>query len=210
MALISWKTARITASGLQRLEPGQWLDDEVMGFWIEYLATAPPPQGLGRPEVHIMDPAAANWILSEEDAEDLADGLAPLELGSKELVLVPVADRQDRGKDGVYGSHWALLALQRNGEEIRSCYYDSMGGGGNLRQAERIAAKLRPAMASHPGEAPAPAPAQENACDCGVFTLLFAEALARHGDPAKVTQREASEARMRMKKQILALKAGSP
>ncbi|CAJ1418630.1 unnamed protein product [Effrenium voratum] len=118
MALISWKTARITASGLQRLEPGQWLDDEVMGFWIEYLATAPPPQGLGRPEVHIMDPAAANWILSEEDAEDLADGLAPLELGSKELVLVPVADRQDRGKDGVYGSHWALLALQRNGEEL--------------------------------------------------------------------------------------------
>ena len=39
-------------------------------------------------------PASGSRILSEEDAEDLADGLAPLELGSKELVLVPVADRQ--------------------------------------------------------------------------------------------------------------------
>ena len=43
-------------------------------------------------------------MLSEDDEEDLRDGLEPLELPQKRLILVPLADRQDG--DGAGRGWW--------------------------------------------------------------------------------------------------------
>ncbi|CAL1154892.1 unnamed protein product [Cladocopium goreaui] len=171
MALVSWKTARITRQGLALLERGEWLTDEVMTFWLEYFSTAAPPDGLGQPQdVLVMDPVLGNLIVFEED----------------------------KGGRGKYeGVHWALLALARDGEELRGSYYDSMGTG-NLHTAQLLAAKLAPKTEVRV----APAGKQQNACDCGVFALLFAEALCRDKDPKDVTQAQAEAARKHMASHI--------
>ena len=88
-----------------------------MGFWLEYFASA--PEGLGglgsAEDVLLMDPAAANWILSEEDVEDLRDGLEPLELPKKRLVLVPLADRK-------VGDEVEVLEPERRSELKIMCF----------------------------------------------------------------------------------------
>lgn len=199
MALVSWKTARITRQGLALLERGEWLTDEVMTFWLEYFSTAAPPDGLGQPQdVLVMDPVLGNLIVFEEDPEDLKDLIDSLELPQKRLIVVPVPDRQDKGGQGKYqGVHWALLALARDGEELRGSYYDSMGTG-NLHTAQLLASKL----ALKTEVRVAPAGKQQNACDCGVFALLFAEALCRDKDPKDVTQAQAEAARKHMASHI--------
>ncbi|CAK9040334.1 Probable sentrin-specific protease 8 (Deneddylase) (Sentrin/sumo-specific protease senp8) [Durusdinium trenchii] len=206
MALVSWKSARITAAGLGLLEPGRWLDDEVMNFWIQYYTTTDPPDGLGdREDVLIMDPSVVSWILyeltscKEPDLEDVQDALESCDFHKKQRVLIPLSDRQDKGGDGYKGVHWALLALERHGEEVQGHYYDSMGSG-NLHQAQLLASKLCSARVSV-----APAGKQQNACDCGVFTLLFAEALSRGENPKDITQAQADEARNRMASKIRSL-----
>mmetsp|Transcript_102080 Transcript_102080/g.288285 ORF Transcript_102080/g.288285 Transcript_102080/m.288285 type:complete len:214 (+) Transcript_102080:97-738(+) len=209
-AVVSWKTARLTREDVALLEPGQWLNDAAIGFWLEYLASAPEPEGLGsRPDVLLVDPAAGFWICIEEDAEDLQDGLDPLDLPSRSLVVVPVNDRAERGSDG--GSHWSVLALQRDeGDAVRAFYFDSMGTS-NLPQARQIARKMVPAMC--PGSTQSEvrvcdAGKQDNSCDCGVFSLLFAEALARGTDPASATPGQASALRRRMHETVWRLAKG--
>eukprot|EP00928_Gymnodinium_smaydae_P091846 TRINITY_DN75607_c0_g1_i1.p1 TRINITY_DN75607_c0_g1~~TRINITY_DN75607_c0_g1_i1.p1 ORF type:complete len:232 (+),score=51.94 TRINITY_DN75607_c0_g1_i1:50-697(+) len=192
---VSWKTARLTWEDVALLRPGQWLNDAVIGFWQEYLASRPPPEGIaGRDEVLLVDPCAGCCIGDEEDEEDLQDILTPMELPSKDLVLVPISDRADRGGSGYSGNHWSLLALRANGGDLSAEYYDSMGTG-NLPTAQRLAGKLARAMRPHCGKVQVlsrPAGKQDNSSDCGVFTLLFIEALCRGTSPADVSPADAA------------------
>mmetsp|Transcript_73245 Transcript_73245/g.171716 ORF Transcript_73245/g.171716 Transcript_73245/m.171716 type:complete len:187 (+) Transcript_73245:54-614(+) len=151
MALVSWKTARVTRDDLDLLCPGNWLNDAVIGFWTEYLSTAPPPAGLGDPDILLVDAASANWMAAEDDEEDVADALTNLEVQRKKMVLVPVSDRQDKGESLYQGTHWALLALTREGEETCAGYYDSMGSS-NLPQASALAKKIAGACDGNAGQ----------------------------------------------------------
>eukprot|EP00927_Polykrikos_kofoidii_P070714 TRINITY_DN67118_c0_g1_i1.p1 TRINITY_DN67118_c0_g1~~TRINITY_DN67118_c0_g1_i1.p1 ORF type:complete len:233 (-),score=48.43 TRINITY_DN67118_c0_g1_i1:52-702(-) len=210
VAVVSWKTARMTRADCSLLGPGAWLNDAVIGFWLEYLSSAPHPDGLDRTDVCFIDPAAAFWIATEDDPEDLQDGLDPLELSSKAIVVAPVNDRTERA--GNSGSHWALLAIRRlDSGELRSEYYDSMGTS-NLSQATELAQKLLPAMGGTGGQDVRPAVCeagkQDNQSDCGVFALLFAEAIARGGDVATVGPRDAARLRQRIQDTVQKLAAG--
>mmetsp|Transcript_132383 Transcript_132383/g.300925 ORF Transcript_132383/g.300925 Transcript_132383/m.300925 type:complete len:205 (-) Transcript_132383:86-700(-) len=198
-AAVSWKTARLTWDDIGLLEPGRWLNDAVIGFWTEYNSAA-----MGD-AVCVMDPAAGFWVAVEEDMEDLQDGLQPLDLQDKQIVLVPVNDRSERGSEG--GCHWSLLELRRGEAGITGHYYDSIGVG-NLSQAQKLANKVVSFMETKQQRCEVKVEAcgkQSNSSDCGVFALLFIETLLSGGDTAAVTPGDASAMRQRMKQVVMSL-----
>lgn len=198
---VSWRTARLTWADVDLLRPGHWLNDSVLGFWQEFLSSAPPPEGFGgREELLFIDPAAACCISSETDPEDLHDMLEPLELPKRSLVLVPVSDRTDRGSGS--GSHWSLLALRA--EPRQAEYYDSLGTG-NLASATRIAENMSTMFPGLSTVRVCEAGKQDNSHDCGVFVALFAEALCRGSSPAAVTPADAVRWRTAVRVKVLDL-----
>eukprot|EP00439_Symbiodinium_sp_Y106_P058007 s1585_g8.t1 len=79
-------------------------------------------------------------------------------------------------------------------------------GSSNLGQADVLAKRISLGMGGRfRGLRQREAGKQGNACDCGVFSLLFAEALARGQDPADVSQGQATAMRSRMRDTILKL-----
>merc|ERR1712187_147308 len=114
-----------------------------------------------------------------------------------------INDRAERSGSG--GSHWALLAIRRGSSGTVSAeYYDSMGTA-NHGQATCLARKLLPMMGGTGKEKVSVCEAgkQDNQSDCGVFTLLFAEALARGTRPGDVSCADAAQMRRTMYDSIM-------
>lgn len=127
------------------------------------------------------------WLANEDDAEDLADAAESLELRRQELILCPINDHTDVTSAG--GTHWSLLvAWLSNGVARRFEHYDSMGSA-NVRAARRFARRLGDTCGDGAGSSrnqaefiEMPAARQENSCDCGVYVLLFADAVLNEFD----------------------------
>eukprot|EP00415_Alexandrium_ostenfeldii_P001905 UN1905 len=126
----------------------------------------------------------------EDDLEDLVDAAEGLELAERDLVICPVNDNTDPTRASG-GSHWSLLVGRRAAGAAATMafeYYVSMGTA-NLGAAQSLAAKIfslrqRGAGASDPKAARSEAKVrvmetakQANSYDCGVYVLLFAQAV---------------------------------
>eukprot|EP00929_Paragymnodinium_shiwhaense_P110328 TRINITY_DN77232_c0_g1_i1.p1 TRINITY_DN77232_c0_g1~~TRINITY_DN77232_c0_g1_i1.p1 ORF type:complete len:225 (+),score=66.18 TRINITY_DN77232_c0_g1_i1:100-774(+) len=175
--VLSTKNVRLTKGDVSLLQPGQWLNDRCITFYLDYLAEQ---RGSAASRVLLLGAETAFWILNEEDEEDLADAAEGLELAEKDLILCPLNDNADVTR-ACGGSHWSLLAARVSKSGTLECeYYDSMGTG-MLDIARRLSKKL--AALRFPGSAASAAVSvaacgkQDNQSDCGVYVLLFAQAV---------------------------------
>lgn len=181
------------------VKDGAFLNDNIVTFYVEYLSHVKHKDRPDDDAMEFLQPGTA-FFAGFADHEDLVEGGLPdLHLHTKRWVLVPVNDNADQTVAGG-GSHWSLLAFDRAARTFR--HFDSAGAS-NLGQAQHLARKLTPfvvpsaapapvggtgavaaagAGSAHPGP-PLPVTSercarQGNGYDCGVFMLLFMDALA--------------------------------
>ncbi|KAI0252627.1 hypothetical protein BJV78DRAFT_325309 [Lactifluus subvellereus] len=202
---------QVTDADLSRLQPGTWLNDEIINFYGQLI--------LERSEAHPKNKSVKNGARSEKCTvlnvhyfnsfffEKLAsEGYEKARLGkwtkkfdlfSKDVALLPI----NHGN-----SHWTAAAINFRRRRIES--FDSMGGRRQdvfdlLREyveLEHRNKKDKPFdWTGWVNYCPRDTPQQENGYDCGVFTCQFLEALSRGMDsPFNFTQRNMSLLRRRM------------
>uniref|UniRef100_A0AAV1V7L5 Ubiquitin-like protease family profile domain-containing protein n=1 Tax=Peronospora matthiolae TaxID=2874970 RepID=A0AAV1V7L5_9STRA len=179
----------------------QWLNDATINFYLQYLTHTCAPS-----DTLLMDPAVVSCLLHQcEDEDEYSDLARGLELLSRRLCIIPVADNDALGGGS---SHWSLL-LYCDGS-FR--HFDSSAGH-NKQAAGRVAKSFELLLqaagrqdgdgASNRVEEVVDAPQQKNSFDCGVYVLMLAEFFSRQLEhqtslSAYATQDRATELRQEM------------
>lgn len=167
--LLTYYSATLRQADISLVTPGNWLNDQLILFYFEYLAHQHPS-----PDCLLIDPCTSFIILIEEDFEDLNESLNQLDFSNKKLIIFPINNHLDRSSHG--GSHWTLLVIDI---QIGSAYYyDSLNGSGqnrenalNIMQKFSMFLRIRmPNLVNIHVRSP-----QNNSCDCGVYVLMIAE-----------------------------------
>ena len=146
------------------LTPGTWLtDDTISKVFSNYVAL---------PDKVSLIPPAVSTMIGVADQENALDAAA-WNVSGQHLVIIPVND--SRGDRAGGGTHWSLLVgISAKPPAFRPLYFDSAAGAGNLVRARTLAKRmfspqtvLETCLASK----------QRNGSDCGIYMLMFAEAL---------------------------------
>ena len=178
MAVAAAGDVRLFASDVKLLEPGEWLNDNLIAFFFERLAAPYPGVLLLEPSLcHAAAMLQSAEVLREMVSVSPKAGGVPLvdQLARAKLVLAPINDKDSpESHDG--GSHWSLLMYERRTGEF--VHYDSCGRR-NARYAQLVASCLGPLLSSEHRAAvrEAATPQQANAYDCGVYVIAMAQAI---------------------------------
>jgi len=163
----------ITVRDLNTLQGLNWLNDEVINFYLQMIVKR--SEGSGQPKV---------WAFSTFFYPKLVDGshatvkrwTKKVDLFACSVVLVPVH----------LGMHWCLAVIDVEHKAIQ--YYDSMGGNNNrclkalssyLAEEHRVKKGAELDMSAWRMEIKKDIPQQMNGSDCGMFTCKFSEYLSR-------------------------------
>jgi len=196
--VVSWKNVRLTRGDIALFQEGRWLNDACIDFFFEHLLLKHHDLS---DRVLLLGATSAFWLVNEDDPEELEQAASSLHLGEKSLVLCAVNDHADVATTG--GTHWSLLVLRRSpgtDQPLVLEHFDSMSLNSTSagRYAQRLTELCRLAVHSaSPAELVSKsehvletsAAKQRNSCDCGVYVLLFAEAVLEAfilGDEADV------------------------
>ncbi|GAM86478.1 hypothetical protein ANO11243_044920 [Dothideomycetidae sp. 11243] len=169
-AYLSYYDVRLTKEDVDSLK-SDWLTDNVIAFWEEYLEHEKLPH-FPRANIVLLRPSMAFMLLNASDPRDLASAL-PSFSGTTHIFL-PVNDCHDPNRaEG--GTHWSLLVVSvLDGVAF---HYDSMGASNRsdaAALARHFAALLgRELRFVHLEDSPQ----QQNGSDCGVFVCLIMQHL---------------------------------
>ncbi|PBK77068.1 cysteine proteinase [Armillaria solidipes] len=204
-----YEREQVTGQDLQRLKPGQWLNDEIINFYGAMI--------LGRSEASKENPAVNGaakekvtplnvhyfstffWSKLDKDGYEkarLAKWTKKFDIFAKDMVLIPVNHNN---------MHWTAAAINFRRKRIES--YDSMNMNRQL-----VFKRLRHYLdAEHRNKKKKPfdftgwedytlkdTPQQENGYDCGVFTCQFLQSLSKGEDSFNFTQADIPYLRRRM------------
>jgi sentrin-specific protease 8 len=160
--VLSYHDCVVRQSDLLLLERPHWINDRLIGFVFEYESSHHPSAGFITADV-------AQFV-KFSSPDEVAMFLAPLELPSKDLVLITVNDNDTVDQSG--GVHWSLLSFIRKHNAFY--HYDSMSKHNTL-QAQRIASNLNLLLSSTetPSFNDIDCPQQSNSYDCGMYTICY-------------------------------------
>lgn len=189
---------QITRGDIQTLEPGEWLNDEIINFYMNLLVQRNDSEGY--PALH----AFSTFFypkLKHGGYSAVKRWTRGMNLFEKEIILVPIHQKV----------HWSLIEI-----DLRKCsitYYDSMGHTGQsicetIFQYLQNESKTRRNVELDPAEwkqysmTSAEIPQQLNGSDCGVFTCKYADYISRD-QPVTFSQQHMPLFRKRMVWEIL-------
>ncbi|KIY51367.1 cysteine proteinase [Fistulina hepatica ATCC 64428] len=212
---------QVMVEDIQRLRPGQWLNDEIINFYGALILGRSEsgqenqnPRSKGVPGKNILDVhyfSSFFWSKltdSGYQAGRLAKWTKKFDIFAKDAVLIPVNHSN---------FHWTSACINFRRKRIES--YDSMG-----MPRKHVFTHLREYLdAEHRNKKKKPfdftgwedcsrmcnnysmqdIPQQENGFDCGVFTCQFLEALSRGEEQFSFTQEDMPYLRRRMVWEIL-------
>lgn len=192
--LISKFNLSISRHDIQTLswDPLAWLNDEVINFYMELLGER-SRLNESLPPVHGMNTFFLKRLL-EAGYAGVRRWTRKVDIFAQEIIPVPVHK----------GIHWCMAIIHMKNKTIK--YYDSMGAPNNVvlnaladyLQAESLDKKKQPLdMSGWTKENVPNIPQQENGSDCGVFSCMYAEFIARNR-PITFTQQHMQYFRKRM------------
>ncbi|KAI7853548.1 hypothetical protein BDC45DRAFT_545535 [Circinella umbellata] len=176
--LAQLKTAVVQYSDIQKLKPGEWLNDEIINFYMELIADRSRSETAiaeKAPSVHCYSTFFCS-TLRENGYAKVRRWTKRVDIFSKDLLFVPIN----------YSYHWTLGMIDMKKKTVT--IYDSLHGGhrvvlGILMKYladEHLDKKKEPLdMSDWKINEPKDIPGQQNMHDCGVFTCTFAERLSR-------------------------------
>jgi len=202
----------MTTKLLSCLEPGSWLNDEVMNFYLELLSerckrnngpnSQVPPER--RIKCHFFNTffyakLDENGAYKYQNVKRWAKR-AKVDILSQDKIITPIH---------VGLNHWCLAVV--NFKKKRFEYYDSLGGNNerclkNLRAYVMDEAKANKKPFDVRGWSdymPKYIPRQTNGCDCGVFALKYADYLSEDLQEMPFSQKDMQYFRLRMIAEIV-------
>lgn len=132
--VLSYHDSLIRQSDCKLLLGNQWINDNIIEFWFEYLSN----DLFKEKNLLTIGPSFAQLIKMTSSAEETEALLASLELEDKDLVLIPINNHSVTESAG--GSHWSLLVLYVRDRKFE--HYDSLMHSDNVCHAKQIAGKL--------------------------------------------------------------------
>jgi len=171
-SVISFGDITLHDSDVALLEGPQWLNDNIIAFYFEYLTLDVFKEY--KDNILFVHPSTMFLTAFLEDINDLKTALKDLKMTEKELIFMPINNNPDIETAG--GSHWSLLVYKR--ERNLFAYYDSASSS-NMKAVQRAAQKIWPILSEQePLFQLQNCPQQLNGDDCGLYTLFFTEYLA--------------------------------
>jgi len=172
LVILSFGDSLLKKSDICLLEKGQWLNDKLISFMFEYYQTE---QYTARDDIAFLDPDVIQLIkLIPRDEAGFV--LSSLNLGSKELIFIPLNDNESAAAGG---THWSLLVWVKSGNHFE--LYDSMGSS-----VTHTATVVSRTFAPHITEENFTisnvlnTPMQNNQSDCGLYVIKLAELICNH------------------------------
>lgn len=173
--LVNQFSISICRKDIQTLRGLNWLNDEIINFYMSLLCERSKDQTRSLPKVHAMTTFFYPKLLKDGYGM-LRRWTRKIDIFSYDLVLVPLH----------LGLHWTLAVIDFNCREIR--YYDSMNGN----NGECLKALKNYLNEEHKDKKGSPydlsdwnflhnknLPQQMNGSDCGMFACKYAEYLSR-------------------------------
>lgn len=170
-AYLSYHDVRLTREDVDSIRHDDWLTDNVICFWEEYLEREKLSE---YPKAHIvlLRPSMAFMLQNTKDPLTLKSALPDFQKTTH--VFLPVNDCRDvTVAEG--GSHWSLLLVSI--VDGVAFHYDSLGSS-NLHDAKLVSHKIsqllgKPLRFINLEDCPQ----QENSVDCGVYVCLLMQHL---------------------------------
>jgi len=229
-SVIGWKEAQVDPADLDLLRPGNWLNDHLITFYMEYLSR----RYKNSHKKHVYVSAeVSSWLGLYADEEDVEDTIRNLGVYDADLAFFPVNNSSSRLQES--GTHWSLLLRIKRGRNkpkdddewcfcgvpidsafsasapdpprrVEWLYFDSMGSL-NWHAAVRLAQKMTPSHPEQISMEKVPCAQQHNSADCGMYTIIFAEQFSEHGMvPTSITEEQVNAKRERTRELILSLR----
>eukprot|EP00727_Mastigamoeba_balamuthi_P011746 m51a1_g7194 putative sentrin sumo-specific protease (359) ;mRNA; r:153687-161386 len=184
------KNAEIKGEDLTRLGPGQWLNDELINFYMGLIVDRQAEAGAGKrklPRCHCVNTFWYPLISGEKTRgvyayDRVKKWTRDVDLFALDKFIVPVH----------MGNHWCLAVANMRDKRIE--YYDSLGGSNKtcvetmrrfIKDEARTKNKPVPDVGSWDVFVPRPGkeiPAQHNGYDCGLFACKYADCIARDAE----------------------------
>lgn len=170
----------ITRSDLNTLDGLNWLNDEIINFYMELIKLRSEEVEY-LPKVHVMNTFFIGKLL-QQGHSGVKRWTRKVDIFKCDIIPVPVH---------VGGVHWCMSVIHMVDKTIR--YYDSMGHPNQpvlqalaqyLKDESMDKRKIPFDSSGWKIECVRDCPQQRNGSDCGVFSCMFAEFLSRD---AKVT-----------------------
>ncbi|XP_052598807.1 sentrin-specific protease 2-like [Peromyscus californicus insignis] len=188
----------ITRGDIHTLENGEWLNDEVINFYMNLLVERNNKKGY--PALHVFS-TFFYPKLKHGGYCSVKRWTRGIKLFEKEIILVPIHQKV----------HWSLIVIDLRKQSI--IYLDSMGQTGQsicetIFEYLQIESKTRRNIELDPLEwkrysmTSKEIPQQLNGSDCGIFTCKYADYISRD-QPLTFSQQHMSIFRKRMVWEIL-------
>ncbi|KAI1291852.1 Sentrin-specific protease 8 [Halotydeus destructor] len=174
--VLNFHDTLLRTSDVSTLDDGQWLNDNVIGFWFEYLEYKEFSEFAD--SVSFIGPQVAQFIKSAAEnssfEQEVLAVLSTMDLKTKQLILLPIND-QSTTTFTVGGSHWTLLVYNGNLKSFE--HFDSTCSGSNGVEAQSVAKILQKAISPETQfrYAEAKCNRQTNGFDCGIHLIVNAE-----------------------------------
>lgn len=155
----------VRQSDLDTLAPGQWLNDTMIEFHMEFLERTFVPKDA---KILFLRPGMVHLItFAEGDVMQLASALPP-NIDKYEAIFMPVND--GKPSEAYSGSHWSIMVYVR---AVNSFYYYDTLKFTNLRDGDLTSKRIRPLLKvdTQPQFIPSSTPQQGNSSDCGVSVI---------------------------------------
>lgn len=187
---------QITRADIATLHGLNWLNDEVINFYMNMLMERGEQEGFSKTY-------AFNTFfypkLTAGGHDAVKRWTRRVDIFAYHYIIIPVH----------LGLHWCLCVVFVKDKKI--CYYDSMGGDNNqclnairqyLSDESRQKRNVQLDLSQWTSEIVKEIPQQMNGSDCGMFTCMYAETLTR-GENITFTQKDMPYFRKRMVYEIL-------
>ncbi|KAL9554462.1 hypothetical protein PS6_003412 [Mucor atramentarius] len=155
----------IRQTDLDTLAPGQWLNDTMIEFHMEFLERTFVPKDA---KYLFLRPGMVHLItFAEGDVMQLEPALPP-RMEQYEAIFIPVNDGKPH--EAYSGTHWSIMVYVK---PVNSFYYYDTLKFNNLRDGELSSRRIQPLLKlEKPAQfIPSSTPQQINGSDCGDYTL---------------------------------------
>ncbi|KAI8969995.1 hypothetical protein BDF20DRAFT_888804 [Mycotypha africana] len=159
----------IRQSDLETLTPGQWLNDTMIEFYMEFLERTFVPKDAN---YLFLRPGMVHLVTyAEGDVQQLLPALPP-KLHDYEAIFMPIND--GRPDEAYSGTHWSIMVYIKAANAFY--YYDTLKFN-NLRHGDLACKRFKSLLRLRkPAQfIPSSTPQQENNSDCGVCIIAILE-----------------------------------
>ncbi|XP_015793554.1 sentrin-specific protease 8 [Tetranychus urticae] len=194
--VLSYHDTLLRQTDVGTLEPGKWVNDNIISFWFEYLEHEVYSDY--EPFIKFIPPDVAQFIKSAAEipsqVSDVSSVLESMNLSKKQLILIPI---NDSPTDAITtsGTHWTLATFTTENGTFE--HYDSFAGSVNHLHAQAIFHVLSPILIPDRASdieldfCEVACTQQRNNSDCGIHLICNADAVCKKyflGDERPVSE----------------------